>query len=212
METNRIEIKPFTASIIAIIFLEYMAAFLAVKNIAPRIVIIGLIRLIEIAAILGIFILWGKGLHAVGLAENQWIEGLRKGLIWSAGFGIVALLAGGILYIAGHEPLKWFRGKAANSAQEIVFLYIVGGVIAPVAEELFFRGVLYGFLRRWGKWIAIIFSTLFFVYLHPVNIPVTQFVGGLVFAISYELEGKLLTPITIHILGNMSLFTLTMLP
>ena len=47
---------------------------------------------------------------------------------------------------------------------------------------------------------------------HPFYpaIPVTQVVGGLLFAVAYEVEKNLMVPITIHILGNMALFTLSL--
>jgi membrane protease YdiL (CAAX protease family) len=87
----------------------------------------------------------------------------------------------------------------------------VGSVIGPIAEEIFFRGVIYGFFRQWGAVIAIIFSTLIFVFTHPIggSIPVTQFVGGIVFAIAYEKEQNLMVPITIHCLGNLAIFSLS---
>jgi membrane protease YdiL (CAAX protease family) len=33
-------------------------------------------------------------------------------------------------------------------------------------------------------------------------------VGGLVFAVAYEIEKSLLVPITIHVLGNFAIFSL----
>jgi hypothetical protein len=40
---------------------------------------------------------------------------------------------------------------------------------------------------------------------------VHQVVGGIVFAVAYEVEGSLLVPITIHVLGNMAIFTLSLI-
>jgi membrane protease YdiL (CAAX protease family) len=81
-----------------------------------------------------------------------------------------------------------------------------------VTEELFFRGILYGYFRRWGIFPALFLSTLFFVLLHPVKaLAVTQTVGGVLFAAAYEIEGNLLVPITIHVLGNLAIFSLPFL-
>ena len=59
---------------------------------------------------------------------------------------------------------------------------------------------------------ALVLSTLIFVLLHPTisGFPLPQVVGGLVFAVAYEVEGNLLVPITIHALGNMAIFALAL--
>jgi hypothetical protein len=59
-----------------------------------------------------------------------------------------------------------------------------------VAEEIFFRGLIYGYLRRWGFWPALALSTLIFTLLHTgaAGILLPQIVGGLVFAAAYEIE------------------------
>jgi membrane protease YdiL (CAAX protease family) len=88
----------------------------------------------------------------------------------------------------------------------------VGGIVAPIAEEVFFRGILYGFFRRWGVVVALVFSTLLFVFPHlgTHGLPTTQIIGGILFALAYEVEDSLLAPITIHALGNMAIFTLSL--
>ena len=74
--------------------------------------------------------------------------------------------------------------------------------------------MLYGFFRRWGVGVALVLSTLIFVLSHAIThgIPVTQVVGGILFAVAYEVEGILFVPITIHCLGNMAIFTIALLP
>ena len=68
------------------------------------------------------------------------------------------------------------------------------------------------FFRRWGVAAALVASTLAFVLAHPLGhrFPLTQVVGGVVFAVAYEVEGDLIVPITIHVLGNLALFTLSL--
>ncbi len=81
-------------------------------------------------------------------------------------------------------------------------------LIGPIAEEIFFRGILYGFFRRWGAPTAIVLSTLLFVLPHTSGsiIPVTQLIGGILFAVAYEVEKNLLVPMLIHCLGNLAIF------
>jgi len=84
---------------------------------------------------------------------------------------------------------------------------------APLAEEIYFRRVLYGWLRRFGPAVAVICSTLVYVAAHPnlVPIPIKQFIGGLVFAIFFEIEKNLMVPILVHGLDNALLFSLSLL-
>jgi uncharacterized protein len=86
----------------------------------------------------------------------------------------------------------------------------VGGIVAPIAEEVVFRGLIFGYLRRWGLTAAVLISTALFAALHLPTIPVTQVVGGAVFAIAYHMGGSLMVPIVIHMLGNLAIFTLSL--
>ena len=100
-----------------------------------------------------------------------------------------------------------------QSISEIAFFFLIGGMVGPIAEEVFFRGILYGFFRRWGVLVGLGLSTLIFVLIHLIShlfLPVTQVIGGIVFALAYEVEDSLLAPITIHALGNMAIFTLSL--
>jgi membrane protease YdiL (CAAX protease family) len=95
-----------------------------------------------------------------------------------------------------------------------------------VAEEIFFRGVIYGYVKgalhrimpeNWNHGAvggALLVSTFLFVAAHTGNsgIPLPQLVGGIVFCLSYEREKSLMTPIVIHSLGNLALFSLSLYP
>ena len=111
----------------------------------------------------------------------------------------------------GVEPLRILRPGPATPPPKPALLFLVGGLIAPIAEEVYFRGLLYGYLRRWGFWTALLVSTLVFTLLHgsAPGAPLPQLVGGLVFATAYEIEKRLLVPILIHILGNTAIFSIT---
>ncbi|RLB28265.1 MAG: hypothetical protein DRG87_09690, partial [Deltaproteobacteria bacterium] len=139
------------------------------------------------------------------------VHGFTRGLLWSAGFGMVALVVYLVLYAVGIDALPLIKTHTPEAPREIILLFLVGGVVGPAAEEVFFRGFLYGFFRRWGVFVALTMSTLIFVLAHPgfPHIPVTQVVGGIVFAMAYEAGGSLLAPLTIHALGNTAIFMLS---
>ena len=106
--------------------------------------------------------------------------------------------------------MSLFQVQLPDDSRSLVAFFLTGALVAPLAEEIFFRGILYGFFRRWGISVAIISSTLLFVLSHTSSntLPVTQLIGGILFAVSYEVEKNLLVPITIHTLGNLAIFTL----
>jgi len=213
MEANKIKIKTLCISITAIAFIEVVRIAISRDYFSPM-VILGVVRALETGLIIWIVIFWGKGLSSIGLAPSTMGHGLKKGLIWSAGFGLVTFFGFTALFLVDIDPLTLIRTPLPGKNNEIVFFFFIGGLVAPIAEEVFFRGILYGFFRRWGVLPALILTTAIFVLAHPVfpGIPVTQMVGGIIFALAYEIEGNLMAPITIHVLGNMAIFILSLIP
>ena len=213
MEAKKIEVKIFFLSLATLVLFEITATiFISGIRISPM-VLTGTIRLIEMTLIILIVFFWGRGLSSIGLAPSTMVKGLIRGLFWSAGFGIITFFAFIALFLVDINPLALIHTRLPGKSGEIVLFYLVGGMIGPVAEEIFFRGIIYGFFRRWGVLAALILSSAIFVLAHlaTAGIPVTQIVGGIIFAIAYEKEGSLMVPITIHALGNMTIFTLSLI-
>lgn len=88
----------------------------------------------------------------------------------------------------------------------ILGMIFFGGFVVPVAEELFFRGVLYRWMRQFlGMWMAIAVSSLIFGLLHgDIAVAGATFVMGIILAWFYERSGSLWASITIHIINNAS--------
>ena len=208
------EAKPVTISTFASSFAAVLAVEAVVRGtpLGSSLAALGGARLLQTALMLWIVMLSAGGSASVGLERSGWLHGLRRGALWSLAFGAVALCAFLVLSLAGIDALPMILARLPQGAQAVMLLFAVGGIIAPVAEEIFFRGLLYGFFRRWGMAAALIISTFVFVLSHPLDrgLPVPQAVGGLVFAVSYEVEGNLVVPITIHVLGNLAIFALSM--
>jgi membrane protease YdiL (CAAX protease family) len=213
METKPVEIKVLLLTLGAIIFIEGAARLLISRGLYDSMIVLGVTRVLETGIIVSCVLLWGKGLPSIGLARARIAHGIRRGLIWSAGFALVVALASAVLYVAGIDPLVLLKVRLPGRLSQILLFLLVGGIVGPIAEELFFRGVLYGFLRRWGIVVAIVVSAGLFVLAHPIShgFPVPQVAGGIVFALAYEIEGSLMTPIVIHVLGNLALYTLSLI-
>lgn len=237
MESNTISTNTLILILMFIIATEALALIGIKLNAIPNLAVLGSIRALQITGILWAVIRRENSLAIIGLAPSTWPEGLNKGVIWSMGFALAAGAGIAVVFMAGHDPLQWLRSPLPDSTLNRVLFFLVGGLIAPIAEEICFRGVIYTYIRNQGinigtllvkkygagnhylQWIkaaaimsAIIISTGVFILLHAFHgIPVTQIVGGLVFAIAYEATSNLMTPIVIHSLGNLALFSISLL-
>ncbi len=213
METEKVNSKTLIITAVIVILMDFILMKLFELFPIPVYSRVAMTRLIEITALLVIVSKLNNGLAAIGLSKETAFHGIKKGIFWSLGFGSLVGIAFIGLAVSGINPFHLFKTRLPSSTIEIVFFFFAGGLIAPIAEEIFFRGILFGFFRKNGAIFAAIISTLIFVSLHSIGgaVPVVQTVGGLLFVLSYELEKSLFTPIVIHTLGNLAIFTISLL-
>lgn len=104
--------------------------------------------------------------------------------------------------LSPQEPVKLFQHSGNAFVQIALALSAV--VIAPLAEELIFRGYVYGVMKRFTDgYFAAICSALVFAIVHlHVGTLIPLFALGLVLVLAYEVTGNLLVPIFIHALFN----------
>ena len=215
MEANKIKINTVIISILVIAAIEIIVRLVINQNIVAPLIGVGLARLSEIIFLLTLVKISEKGFSVIGLTSTNVYKGFKKGFIWAISFGVAAAIVLFIIYLAGINVTTLFRMQLPSESNRFITFLLAGVLIGPIAEEIFFRGILYGFFRRWGIPAAVILSTFLFVLPHShtsgLAIPVTQLIGGILFAVAYEIEKNLLVPITIHSLGNLAIFTLALL-
>ena len=213
MEAGSINLKTLARTVAAVAAVEVGVSLLIAEGRPHPMMLLGAARLLEILLIIFMVRVWAGDLESLGLSVLGVPYAVERGLLWSAGLGLIAACAWVILVSAGLHPLRLIRAQLPPDGNDLVLLFVVGGLLGPVAEELFFRGVLYGFFRRWGAPAAVLLSSLIFVLSHPTShgIRLTQAVGGILFAVAYEVERSLLVPITIHVLGNLAIFSLSLI-
>jgi membrane protease YdiL (CAAX protease family) len=87
-----------------------------------------------------------------------------------------------------------------------VILNLIGiGVLVPIAEELFFRGLVYDWLRqKMPIWAAVVISSVLFGLGHFDSwmMIVSTFIMGIALAIAYESTKSIWISIFIHIFTN----------
>lgn len=101
------------------------------------------------------------------------------------------------------------------AAQQYSAHFIVGilvfGVVSPIAEELLFRGVIFGYLRRFlDLKLAIALSAVIFGLYHMNTIQgVYGFLIGCIMAYAYEYFGEFTTAVFVHITSNVLAYCLS---
>ena len=85
-----------------------------------------------------------------------------------------------------------------------LLFFIGGAVIAPIVEEIFFRGFIFAGLRpRYGWQKAAFISALLFALLHfTLTAILPIFILGLIFAYLYQVSDSIWPPILMHMLTN----------
>jgi membrane protease YdiL (CAAX protease family) len=114
--------------------------------------------------------------HAADFGYRKVAPALAVGAFISAGLGyyVVTLVYGQLIHLHGNEKLPKELGVSKSTAA-LVGATIFVCVIAPMAEEFFFRGFIFGALRRWriefagrnlGTWVAAILTGILFGLAH----------------------------------------------
>lgn len=119
------------------------------------------------------------------------------------GYAAAMLFEGGLDTINARGQA--LMGGMTFSPAGAVISVIGVGVLAPIAEELLFRGGIFGFLRsRYGLWPSAIVSGALFGLAHfdSAGVAVASMLLGIVAAWAYERSGTITTPIALHIMNN----------
>lgn len=152
-------------------------------------------------------------------SPNQWL-----GLRWS-GWPWLFLIGPGVVILMGlinwvilrSGYIDWMKSLEMETVQDPVailkqtrdpvvlgLMILAATVMAPLWEEIVFRGYLHPVLKRFGGfWTGALCSSLFFSAVHnnaAALLPL--FILGLLLAWLYEKTGSIWTPIAIHFCFN----------
>lgn len=146
--------------------------------------------------------------------------GLRRMTIWKA------FVVGGLLVVAifpalavtslftqwmmngkaeEQEVVQFFREAAnAKDSLSIVAMYFLAVVVAPVVEEVIFRGYFYAVFKKWaGGFASLIFTAALFAVVHNnVAVLPSLMILAVGLTLAYEWSGSILVPIAMHATFN----------
>jgi len=217
---SRIQLVLYPLLVIGLFFVTGLAVALAVQRGVLR---QGSLLLALLVYALNFFLFAGGAfLLAVWPGKLTWAElGIappRWRWLWlllAVGVTLILLPLRGLIGLIAQQ---WFGGGLEGMQSRIdlllgsemswprFFVTLLGvGFLAPVAEELFFRGFLYTALRqRLGLAAAVMISSLVFALGHidALGVVAASFVMGIAIALAYEYTRSLWVAIAIHVFNN----------
>ena len=159
--------------------------------------------------------------RGVGLVE---FFGLRKVTLWKipglafllllAAYPLIGAAAGLTQQIDGgnaepQEIVQFFLAASASSDRwSVATIVAMGAIVAPVAEELIFRGYIHGTIKRYlGMSAGILVNSALFAAIHLNSASLFPlFVLAVCFTLVYEATGSILVSMTMHSLFNLATF------
>ncbi len=126
------------------------------------------------------------------------------------GYVVSIVLATGLTAL--FKFLPWFNASEAQDlgyspymmGAERGLAFVMLAIIAPIAEEIIFRGWLYGKLRiKIPKWVAILVTSFLFGLIHlQWNVGVTVFCMSIITCTLREITGTIYAGMLVHMLSN----------
>jgi membrane protease YdiL (CAAX protease family) len=135
----------------------------------------------------------GEVVSAIGLNVVTGFAAVGAVVLWIWSIGGEPALARRV----GEESSAAIQWANALSVNSIVTFLILGGIVAPIIEELVFRGLLYpAWASQWGWLPSALATSLLFAVIHP-NM-VSQFFASLIYICLLRRTGSLRASILAH--------------
>ncbi|MEM8528371.1 MAG: CPBP family intramembrane glutamic endopeptidase [Bacteroidota bacterium] len=157
------------------------------------------------------FTTWFAVRKSGGVSQLNWKKGTSVGIV------VLAMLAIWSLTFVSSSLLMSFVPNAEAMVAELAALFqpsvgtvIAAVILAPILEEVLFRGViLKGLLQKYGHWKAILISAVVFgiIHFHPLQ-AINAMVIGIVLGFVYWRTRSLMAVIILHFINNSFAFLL----
>lgn len=166
---------------------------------------LGTLLFIALPAFLGLLVIDGDQTHLIPARALSGGQALWLGLTGVLAVCPMSLLADVLAALAGRfaAPLADAAGGGTGA------LLLQSAMLAPLCEELFFRGYLQGVLSRFGAGRACAAVALLFALAHglSLNLPCHVLMGLLLGVLTLR-TGSVLAPLLVHMAYNAALVLL----
>lgn len=130
----------------------------------------------------------------------SWQKSLRLGLVMAVGAKLLTMVL--VIFITV-ESSNQVALESQLTLPFLVFTFSVA-LVAPIAEEIVFRGVIqHGIFKN--KWLGVIVSSFIFAFVHvgfDWLAMIDYFILGFSIGCAYRLTGRLYIAILMHMLNN----------
>ena len=168
------------------------------------------------AAFVGVVL--GVTRHNMGeLAQRLRLTGFSAFGLWRPALAVIGCYVMVAVYativnaldIGALQPESTVPFEVLRHPMTIALTGIAVIVTAPLSEEIFYRGLIFGGLQRWGFWPAALISGAVFsgVHLDPGSL-IPFFIIGVVLAWLFWRRGNLWESVAFHVLFNAASFSL----
>lgn len=146
----------------------------------------------------------------LGLRSDRLLQHIGIGLLVGVGVLVASAMIQAVLQATGVRQTQLDDLQYIRQAPPLGFLAVVlaGGVLAPIAEELYFRGYVFrSYLQARGPVTAYGGTSLLFAMLHlnlPALLPILFL--SLVFCFAYRRTGSIVPSVVGHALNNTAAF------
>ncbi len=225
-EVRRNRITVFLALLPMAVFLVASAFLQAVRQSLEEIcgADLGDLNMNTLAQAIGAACCLGVAAHCFRGGVRGFLLG-RRGVLRPIGIALVYLLAAGALCELTAQATEWLLllinptgvfpehrvldalDDPTQSAVGRLLLCVGATVVAPVAEECFFRGMLQTMLLRVThlRWLAVLVPAVLFGLAHADQMHVVPALTlfGVILGLQYERSGALVGPIALHAMFNL---------
>jgi membrane protease YdiL (CAAX protease family) len=148
----------------------------------------------------------------LGLSTRHWVyDSLRAVVCCLAVIPVTVALKFGVDFLLAPWPEMTQPHVILEAVKELPAPWVLGAftgaaLAVPLAEELFFRGLVQSMFRHYldRPWPAVAIASAFWALMHAQNIDTmpSLLVLGLVLGFLYERSGRLVAPMIVHALFN----------
>lgn len=145
-----------------------------------------------------------------------------RGMLRRVGMGLLLVLAVQVAWMQVDIPLRAEWRVLEHLTYAVVgggqfwprfWLVLAIGLVIPIAEEVLFRGLLFGLIRRrWGFWAGAVSTALLFGLAHGIAHALPTALVGLFLAWQVERDKSLLGAGTLHVLNNLGALVWMIIP
>lgn len=198
----------FGSQLLAVLLTAPFTSFVSNEN-ALQLLILGSSFLVFIAILRWGMQLIGFGWHTIGVAKTR----LHNLLLVPIAFIVYLTISQTFTWLATH--FSWFKvdqpqelGLNTSGATNLAFAFIVLVILAPLFEELLFRGVLFHGLRsRLPLLLSVLVSSIIFAGAHgQLNVAIDTFALGIILCLLTARTKSLLPAVLLHALKNLLAF------